>query len=96
MDTFTVCRQMGLKEHLTLAFDLVDEIDTALFMQVSGQLILLIFYHDQYLIYSQSYWFSVMLNSVSRFYVSIRTGRNVRIFGSQLHISLQSLTPWEE
>ena len=49
-----VCRQMGLKEHMTLAFDLVDEIDTALFLQVSGQPILLIFYHDQYLIFSQS------------------------------------------
>jgi len=76
---------MGLKEHMTLAFDLVDEIDTALFLQVSGQPILLIFYHDQYLIFLSIVKVQCpMLNSVSRFYVSVRTGRNARIFGSQL------------
>jgi hypothetical protein len=37
-----VCRHMGLKEHMTLAFDLVHEIYTVLFLQVSGQQILLI------------------------------------------------------
>jgi hypothetical protein len=79
-----VCWQMGLKEHMTLAFDLVDEIYTALFLQVSGQQLLLI------LPWSISYILSIikvqcpMFNSAFRFYVSIRIGRNIRIFGSQL------------